>query len=157
MKSNELKKGDKVILTCGYLAEIMDSKKGNIRLANIETNFQKKMCRVFVWDIDSVLEHKNGNLLFKKIDLNPAQQKAREISIKTFSFLYPKSQRNTMRYKQLKNYVTVREISELLCRPKITIYKRVERDAKVSEEDLNIINDYLFRKVKDIIPGIYRE
>ena len=91
MKSNELKKGDKVILTCGYLAEIMDSKKGNIRLANIETNFQKKMCRVFVWDIDSVLEHKNGNLLFKKIDLNPAQQKAREISIKTFSFLYPKS------------------------------------------------------------------
>ena len=91
MKSNELKKGDKVILTCGYLAEIMDDKKGNIRLANIETNFQKEMCKVFVWDIDSVIEEKNGNLFFKTIDLNPAQKKAREISIKTFSFFYPKS------------------------------------------------------------------
>ena len=59
-----------------------------------------------------------------------------------------------MRYKQLKNYISVREISEVLCRPKITIYKRIERDAKVSEKDLEYIQEYLEAKSNAILEGI---
>jgi 5'(3')-deoxyribonucleotidase len=91
MKTIELKKGDKVLLTCGFMAEIMDNKRGNIRLANIYTDRGEEMCKVFVWDINAFVEEKNGDLLFKTIDLTPAEKKVKEISIKTFSFIYPKS------------------------------------------------------------------
>jgi hypothetical protein len=39
MYTNDLKKGDKVILSNGWLATIMDNKKGTIRMAEVQGHY----------------------------------------------------------------------------------------------------------------------
>jgi type I site-specific restriction endonuclease len=70
MKTNELKKGDKVILRCGWNAEIADNAKGNIRMATVYGNYTE-MGGVYSHDI--VLYVNNGRAV--NIEHTPAQIK----------------------------------------------------------------------------------
>lgn len=39
MKTNDIKKGMRILLSCGWKATMLDNKKGNIRLAEVEGIF----------------------------------------------------------------------------------------------------------------------
>lgn len=56
MKTNQLKAGDCVQLSSGWEAEILDNKKGNIRLARVDGLFS---------EIGSIYSHDISFLLFK--------------------------------------------------------------------------------------------
>lgn len=71
MKTNELKKGDYVLLSSGWYATIMDNKRGNIRMAEVE-GIHKELGSVYAHDIVSVVRP-NGALV--PIDHTPAQVK----------------------------------------------------------------------------------
>lgn len=70
MQSNELKKGDKVILKNGWKATIEDNLKGNIRLATVE-GLVTEMGSIYVWDIAHKID--TG----ERIDLTPKQLKSK--------------------------------------------------------------------------------
>tara|TARA_Y100000310_G_scaffold342139_1_gene443948 strand:+ start:1900 stop:2115 length:216 start_codon:yes stop_codon:yes gene_type:complete len=53
MLSNDLKKGDKVVLANGWNATIEDNKRGNTRLATVK-GFVTEMGSVYVWDIQGI-------------------------------------------------------------------------------------------------------
>lgn len=55
MKTNELKKGDQVVLICGWKATVMDNKKGNIRFAEVFSPFtpEEELGSIYAWDIAS--------------------------------------------------------------------------------------------------------
>jgi len=84
MKTNELKKGDIVAISGGYKAEIMDNKKGNIRLIKTFPPLYEEIGSIYAWEISWILSNKNGEILNEKIELTPAQEKAKK---KTNSFL----------------------------------------------------------------------
>lgn len=76
MKTNELKKGDKIRLANGFDAEIMDNKKGNVRLA--------KVYGIYV-ELGSIYAHnivfyydKNNNCL--PMELTKSQQKLKVLA-----------------------------------------------------------------------------
>ena len=54
MKTNDLKNGAYVRLRCGWLATIKDSRKGNIRLAEVYGDFTE-IGSVYAHDIEAVL------------------------------------------------------------------------------------------------------
>lgn len=66
--TNDLKKGDKVVLRNGWTATIEDNKKGNIRLAKVN-GFVTKLGSIYVWDISHTATH-------QPIELTEAQKKA---------------------------------------------------------------------------------
>lgn len=78
MKTNELKKGDIVAISGGYKAEIMDNKKGNIRMVKTFAPLHEEMGSIYAWEISWILSNKNGEVLNEKIELTPAQEKARK-------------------------------------------------------------------------------
>jgi len=84
MKTNDLKKGDIVAISGGYKAEIMDNKKGNIRMVKTFTPLYEEMGSIYAWEILRLISNKNGEVLNEKIELTPAQEKAKE---KTNNFL----------------------------------------------------------------------
>lgn len=53
IKTNDIKKGDRLQLTNGWYATMMDNKKGNTRMANVEGVFNE-MGSIYVWDIHVV-------------------------------------------------------------------------------------------------------
>ena len=83
MKTNDLKKGDIVAISGGYKAEIMDNKKGNIRLIKTFPPLYEEIGSIYAWEISYILSNKNGEILNEKIELTPAQEKAKK---KTVSF-----------------------------------------------------------------------
>ena len=83
MKTNELKKGDIVAISGGYKAEIMDNKKGNIRMVKTFSPLYEEMGSIYAWEILRLISNENGEVLIKEIELTPAQKKAKE---KTVSF-----------------------------------------------------------------------
>lgn len=74
MKTNDLKKGAKVKLACGWFATIADNAKGQTRMATVE-GFVTEMGSVYSHDIASTLvdgqwipiEHTPAQLKLKKI------------------------------------------------------------------------------------------
>lgn len=74
MKTNDLKKGDRVRLRNGWYATIMDNKKGNIRFCDVE-GFEREMGSVYAHDIVGVV--KGGDLF--AIEHTPAQVKLRQV------------------------------------------------------------------------------
>lgn len=72
MKTNDLKKGDRVLLRNGWYATIEDNKKGNIRLATVE-GFYTETGSVYAHDIvrcvseNSNIEHTPAQLRLKKM------------------------------------------------------------------------------------------
>lgn len=74
MLSNELRKGDRVVMAgTGWNATIMDNAKGNIRIADVE-GFFREMGSVYVWDIAYKV---NADGTHEYIDLTPKQEKDR--------------------------------------------------------------------------------
>lgn len=53
MQSNEIKKGDLLLLKNGWKAVMFDNKKGNIRMAEVD-GLYKEIGSIYVWDIDCV-------------------------------------------------------------------------------------------------------
>jgi len=81
MTTNELKKGDKVTLKCGWDAIMEDNKKGNIRLAKV-FGYCTELGSVYMHD---VAYHTNARGEMVKIELTPTQIKHAK-RIATFGF-----------------------------------------------------------------------
>lgn len=71
MLSNDLKKGDRIVLTNGWKATIMDNLRGNTRMAEVE-GFVTEIGSIYVWDIEGV-------------ELTPKQVKAQS-TVKAMGF-----------------------------------------------------------------------
>lgn len=80
MKTNELKKGDRVLLECGWYATIADNKKGDTRLAEVEGNFTELGS---IYSHDIVL-HIGNRGQETKIEYTKNQEKLRQIVEATF-------------------------------------------------------------------------
>ena len=61
MKTNELKKGDRVLLDCGWFATIWDNMKGDTRMAEVEGDFTE-IGSVYSHDIVSYIDETGTNL-----------------------------------------------------------------------------------------------
>jgi hypothetical protein len=72
LSTNDLKKGDKIKLANGWNAEIMDNKKGNIRLAEVYGVYTE-IGSVYAWHI--VHCEREGKIF--PITLSPKQIKTR--------------------------------------------------------------------------------
>ena len=75
MKTNDLKKGDRVKLRNGYGAIIEDNKKGNTRLAKVFGAYTE-IGSVYAWDIISVIKEEK----VIDIELTESQVKARKLT-----------------------------------------------------------------------------
>lgn len=53
MKTNDIKKDARILLTNGWYGTMMDNKKGNTRMAEIE-GYYKEIGSVYAWDIAKV-------------------------------------------------------------------------------------------------------
>jgi len=73
MFTNELKKGDRVLLRNGWYATIEDNARGNTRLASVE-GFGMEMGSVFSHDI---ICKANGDGTMTMIEHTPQQKKLR--------------------------------------------------------------------------------
>jgi len=71
MKTNELKKGDNVMLSSGWSARIMDNKKGNIRMAEVYGHYTE-MGSIYAHDI---VQHLADDGTVTLIEHTPAQVK----------------------------------------------------------------------------------
>lgn len=74
MKTNDLKKGDRIRLRCGWYATMMDNLKGNIRLANVEGDFTE-IGSIYAHDIILFIDKDNTPI---EIEHTPAQHKLRD-------------------------------------------------------------------------------
>ena len=72
MKTNELKKGAIVFLRNGWKAELVDNKRGNIRLAKVYGNYTE-LGSIYSHDIVSYVDN-DGNIS-SDIELTKSQQK----------------------------------------------------------------------------------
>ena len=75
MLSNDLKKGDRVVLHNGWKATIEDNKKGNTRMATVE-GFATEIGSIYAWDIKGKVDFQSGNIL-DTIELTAKQSKAK--------------------------------------------------------------------------------
>jgi hypothetical protein len=75
MFTNDLKKGDKVVLRNGWHAIIMDNKKGNIRLAEVK-GYCTEIGSVYAHDIVYLQDIESD--VFAHIEHTPAQLKLRQ-------------------------------------------------------------------------------
>jgi hypothetical protein len=74
MLANELKKGDRVKLTSGWFATILDNKKGNIRFAEVE-GLVKETGSIYIKDIVACMQ-RGGVDCHERVELSTAQAKA---------------------------------------------------------------------------------
>jgi len=72
MKTNEIKKGTRIQLANGWFGTMMDNRRGNIRMAEVEGMYTE-MGSVYAWDIKRVLVGE----YWVPVELTPAQRKAR--------------------------------------------------------------------------------
>ncbi len=61
MRTNDLKKGDRVQLTNGWYATVEDNMRGNTRLCTVE-GFVTEMGSVYAWDIDTIVHKADGTV-----------------------------------------------------------------------------------------------
>ena len=81
MKSNSLKKEDRILLNNGWYATIKDNMRGNIRLAEVE-GFYTEIGSIYVWDIAGFI---NSDNMLIELELTPKQIKDRGI-VKAMGF-----------------------------------------------------------------------
>jgi len=74
VKTNDLKKGQRVKLACGWYATIADNARGNTRIANVE-GFYTEIGSVYAHDIVYAIDE-NG--AYTPIEHTPAQIKLRK-------------------------------------------------------------------------------
>ena len=80
MKTNDLKNGDRIQLRNGWYATIVDNKKGNIRMADVE-GICREIGSVYSHDIVRYIDRGN---MSTKIEHTPAQNKVRNINADLF-------------------------------------------------------------------------
>ena len=78
--SNEMKKGDLIAQVNDWYGEILDNKKGNIRVANIHGYFTEAGS-IYVWDITHIV--KDGKLYSLKLTDKQVKDK---IMVESISF-----------------------------------------------------------------------
>ncbi len=74
MKTNELKKGARVLLRCGWFATVYDNARGNIRMCEVEGDFTE-IGSVYSHDIVRYFPDDGPSVV---IEHTPAQIKLRE-------------------------------------------------------------------------------
>ena len=74
MKTNEIKKGTRIMLRNGWEADMADNMKGNARMAKVY-GFETEIGSVYAHDIASVLI--NGQ--WQSVEHTPAQAKLRQL------------------------------------------------------------------------------
>jgi hypothetical protein len=79
MQSNEIKKGDLMLLKNGWKAVMFDNKKGNIRMAEVD-GLYKEIGSIYVWDIDYV----KAGTEWVSVDLTEKQIKAQQVISRIF-------------------------------------------------------------------------
>tara|TARA_R100001244_G_scaffold38426_1_gene34794 strand:+ start:147 stop:407 length:261 start_codon:yes stop_codon:yes gene_type:complete len=78
MKTNDLKKGDRIRLNNGWYATIEDNKKGAVRMATVEGLFTE-MGSIYTADIDIYLKNMdNGSTKSITIEHNHNHAKGRD-------------------------------------------------------------------------------
>jgi len=82
MKTNELKKGDRVQLRNGWYATIADNAKGNTRIATVE-GFVTETGSVYSHDIVRVVYTRSATTESTVIEHTPAQDKLRATVMRT--------------------------------------------------------------------------
>ena len=80
MKTNELKKGTRIELRCGWRATLEDNLKGNTRLATVE-GIVTEMGSVYSHDIMYALVDNK----WVKVEHTPSQDKCRAMADRLFS------------------------------------------------------------------------
>lgn len=75
MKTNELKKGARIQLRCGWYATLIDNARGNIRLADVE-GFCREMGSIYSHDIAAYYSETDGHW-HSDIEYTPAQMKCK--------------------------------------------------------------------------------
>ena len=79
MLANDLKKGMQVQLRNGWMAELLDSKKGNIRTAKVFGYFTE-VGSIYAHDILLVrVARQDGTTEWEPVTLSPAQVKAAQL------------------------------------------------------------------------------
>ena len=86
MKTNDLKKGDRVRLHNGWNATIEDNLKGNTRMATVE-GFVTEMGSIYSHDIKVFLPKDIKDTFEIDIELTPKQIKFRD-TLESYSRLY---------------------------------------------------------------------
>jgi hypothetical protein len=76
MKTNDLKKGDRVHLNNGWYATIEDNKKGNIRTATVEGYYTEKGS-IYAYDILTFITPEGKRV---NIEHTPAQRKVQRLN-----------------------------------------------------------------------------
>ena len=79
MKTNDLKKGSKILLCNGWTGTLEDNKKGNARLARVKGEFFTDLGSVYGHDIIAFDDNGKWN---KSIELTTAQLKAQALNRK---------------------------------------------------------------------------
>lgn len=77
MKTNDLKKGTRVLLRNGWYATVADNARGNIRMCDVE-GFYREIGSVYSHDIVAALVQKGMFAEFEDVEHTPAQLKLRE-------------------------------------------------------------------------------
>ena len=72
MLTNDIKKGMRVKLRNGWYATMMDNKKGNTRLCEVE-GFCTEIGSVYAWDIEFVYVSENQLIKWETVELTPKQ------------------------------------------------------------------------------------
>ena len=80
MKTNDLKNGDRIQLRNGWYATIMDNKKGNVRMADVE-GISREIGSVYAHDIITYL---NPGVAPINIEHTPAQNQVRRVNADLF-------------------------------------------------------------------------
>lgn len=76
MKTNDIKKGMKMILNNGWEAVMMDNKRGNTRMAEVKGVFTE-IGSIYVWDIAHVYPNDDA-LVPETVELTDKQKKDRD-------------------------------------------------------------------------------
>tara|TARA_Y100000310_G_C19961571_1_gene481432 strand:- start:24 stop:284 length:261 start_codon:yes stop_codon:yes gene_type:complete len=79
MKTNDLKKGDRVLLNNGWYATIADNKKGNTRLAEVE-GFCKETGSVYSHDIGFYIPSASHRQIGPRVQLEHTEK---QLQLKT--------------------------------------------------------------------------
>ena len=77
MKTNELKSGTRIELTCGWRATLKDNKKGNIRMALVE-GIVTELGSVYSHDIMYYMTGNGPTGEWHRVEHTPAQKELRK-------------------------------------------------------------------------------
>jgi hypothetical protein len=75
MTTNELKKGDRIMLKCGWYATMLDNKRGNIRLAEVE-GIEKEIGSIYSGDIAYKI---NADNTIESVEMTASQRRQEDV------------------------------------------------------------------------------